>query len=133
VGSGLASLTKRRLAHFGVEMDLSEKVKISTIDDHCSDRGIAHIDLLKLDVEGHELDVLNGGSEMFRKSAIHRITFEFVCCNIATRTFFQDFLFFPRPSDEDCPNRTFRVFTRAFFVQGSAGAIRTSNFLCYRS
>jgi FkbM family methyltransferase len=55
-------------------MERSEKVRIETIDGYCGERGIERIDLLKLDVEGHELDVLNGGVEMFRKSAIGMVT-----------------------------------------------------------
>src|SRR5260370_31745325 len=54
VGSGLASLTKRKLDHFGLHMELSEKVRISTVDHYCSAHEIDHIHLLKIDVEGHE-------------------------------------------------------------------------------
>jgi len=93
-GSGLASLTKRRLDHIGVHMDGSEKVKISTIDDYCSVNHIDRINLLKIDVEGHELDVLNGANKMFSESAIDMVTFEFGGCNIDTRTFMQDFFYF---------------------------------------
>ena len=59
IGSGLASLTKRRLDHFGIDFRYSEKVKIQTLDDYCKNQNVQNIDLLKLDVEGHELDVLN--------------------------------------------------------------------------
>lgn len=132
-GSGLASLTKRRLAHFGVAMELSDKVKISTIDDYCRNRRIERIDLLKLDVEGHELDVLHGGSEMFRQSAIHMVAFEFGGCNIDTRTFLQDFFYFFRerrmkiariaPSGYLYEIRSYKEALEQF---------RTSNFLCYQ-
>lgn len=65
-GSELASLTKRKLDHFGLHMELSEKVKISTIDDYCSAHQINRIDLLKIDAEGHELDVPSGrGKDVF--------------------------------------------------------------------
>lgn len=90
-GSGLASLTKRELAHFGVEMAHSEKVRIATLDAYCAGHGIERIDLLKIDVEGHELDVLHGARRMFAQSAIGMVLFEFGGCNIDTRTFFQDF------------------------------------------
>ena len=93
-GSGLASLTKRRLAHCGITMGLSERVHIETLDFYCGDHQIEYIDLLKLDVEGHELDVLNGATRMFRKDAIRMVQFEFGGCNIDTRTFLKDFFYF---------------------------------------
>ena len=94
LGSGLGSLTKRRLDHVGIEFSESETVFIETLDNYCAHRAIDHIDLLKLDVEGHELDVLAGGAEMLRKKAIRFVTFEFGGCNIDTRTFVQDFFYF---------------------------------------
>lgn len=93
-GSELASLTKRRLAHFGINFAASETVSIRKLDDYCSSHEIASIDLLKIDVEGHELDVLKGATEMLSRRAIQYISFEFGGCNIDTRTYFQDFYYF---------------------------------------
>jgi FkbM family methyltransferase len=95
-GSTLASLTRRRLDHFRRPANqpsepLSEIVKISTIDTYLNQMGIAKIDLLKVDVEGHEMDVFNGAQEAFRRGAIRMLTFEFGGCNIDTRIFFQDY------------------------------------------
>ena len=94
VGSGLASLTKRKLDHFDIDFNKSEKVKIGTIDDYCSENAITHIHLLKVAVEGHELDVPAGARRMFDTKSIQMVTFEFGGCNIDTRTFFQDFWYF---------------------------------------
>lgn len=87
-GSGMASLTKRRLEHFGINFEGSENVNIDTLDNWCSENQIIP-DLLKLDVEGHELDVIKGASNSIRQVQV--IQFEFGGCNIDTRTFFQDF------------------------------------------
>ncbi len=103
-GSGLASLSKRRLDHFGIDFNHSEKVKIETLDEYCSSQSIPNIDLLKLDVEGHELDVLNGALRMFHSKKIQMVSFEFGGCNIDTRTYFQDFWYFFKE------NGTFSVF-----------------------
>jgi FkbM family methyltransferase len=93
-GSGLASLTKRRLDHLGIDHGLHESVAIDTIDAYCEARGIEAIDLLKIDVEGNELDVLRGATKMLANKAIHAVTFEFGGCNIDTRTFLQDYWYF---------------------------------------
>ena len=93
-GSGLASLTRRRLDHMGIDFDRSESVRVGTLDEYCRENRVDHIQLLKLDVEGHELDVLQGAGRMFAKQAVDLVTFEFGGCNIDTRTFLQDFYYF---------------------------------------
>jgi len=55
----------------------TETISVRTLDDYCLERGIEHIDLLKIDVEGHELAVLRGGQEMLRQGRISIIQFEY--------------------------------------------------------
>ncbi|MFH1671869.1 MAG: FkbM family methyltransferase [Pseudomonadota bacterium] len=93
-GSGLASLTKRKLYHYDIDFSKSEKVLIDTVDNYCQEKGVKRINLLKIDVEGHELDVLAGASNMFNSKLVDIVTFEFGGCNIDTRSFFQDFYYF---------------------------------------
>lgn len=93
-GSGLASLYKRRLNHLGIYFDYSEKVKIDTLDNYCIGHRVQSIDLLKLDVEGHEFDVLQGGIQMFNQRRVKIVSFEFGGCNIDSRTYFKDFYIF---------------------------------------
>ncbi len=90
-GSGLASLTKRQLDHLGIDFGQSEFVRIETLDQYCCSAGIEVIDLLKIDVEGHELDVLKGGRGLIQRGGVRMITFEFGGCNIDTRTYFRDY------------------------------------------
>ncbi|PKN32973.1 MAG: FkbM family methyltransferase [Deltaproteobacteria bacterium HGW-Deltaproteobacteria-19] len=105
-GSGLASLSQRRLDHFGINHSLKESVRIETLDEYCGQKGVQAIDLLKIDVEGHEIDVLRGGSRMIRSGNIGIISFEFGGSNIDTKTYFQDFYYF----FHDCGmNRIFRL------------------------
>jgi hypothetical protein len=59
-------------------------------DDKSNDNTI--IDYVKIDVEGHELDVLEGFGSIIDNVRI--IQFEFGGANIDTRTFFQDFWYF---------------------------------------
>jgi FkbM family methyltransferase len=90
-GSGLASLTKRDLAHLSIHMSESEEVAVRTLDEYCATAGVTRIDLLKIDVEGHELDVLGGASAMFDERRIGMVAFEFGGCNLDTRTCLRDF------------------------------------------
>lgn len=88
LGSSWASLTKRRLEHFGTDFSQSESVEVVTLDSWASSTKVVP-SLIKMDVEGHELDVLKGG---FKTLALAQVVqFEFGGCNIDTRTFFQDF------------------------------------------
>ena len=92
-GSGTASLTKRQLDYLGVDFHYSEDVSIETLDNYCLANNIKNIDLLKLDVEGHELDVLKGSTEVLKRKAIKMVSFEFGGCDIDTRTFLKDFYY----------------------------------------
>jgi FkbM family methyltransferase len=69
----------------------SESIRVQTIDSFCATEDIKTIDFLKLDVEGHEVAVLNGAGAMLRQGAIAMIQFEFGPANIYSRTFFYDF------------------------------------------
>lgn len=90
-GSGLASLTRRRLDHHGIALDRSEFVSLDTLD-AWSARTKVSADLMKIDVEGHELDVLAGAATALAAVAV--VQFEFGGCNIDTRTYFRDFFYF---------------------------------------
>ena len=87
-GSALASLTKRRLEHFGTDFSRSESVEVITLDSWTKTMNVIP-NLIKMDVEGHELDVLKGGFNTLALAQV--VQFEFGGCNIDTRTFFQDF------------------------------------------
>lgn len=96
-GSGLASLSKRRLEHFQIDFKESEEIQTMRLSSYCKEREITHIHLLKLDVEGYELNVLESAKTLFEAKAIDMVCFEFGGCNIDTRSFFHRIL----------PNSTF--------------------------
>lgn len=89
-GSGLGSLSKRDLSYLGLDFDYRETIRVRRFEPFWRDTlGGAAIDLLKLDVEGHELAALNGAGAAVQHC--HAIQFEFGGCNIDTRTYFRDF------------------------------------------
>jgi len=53
--TGISSLSAFRSTH-----EVSNYVDTTTVADYCADHGITHIDLLKIDAEGHDLFVLKG-------------------------------------------------------------------------
>ena len=130
-GSGLASLTARRLDHYRIEHgSLQENVKFITLDAYCQERDIQTIDLLKIDVEGYELDVLRGGDELFERGNVEIVQFEFGGCNIDTRTYFQDFYYFFSKREFDL----YRILPDATLLKiglynKSLERFRTANYL----
>lgn len=86
-----ASLYKRKLDSYGLDLDKEEKVNIITLDKFCKDNNIKGIDFLKMDVEGNELKILKGAKEMLKNKKIRFIQFEFGGCNLDSKTIFRDF------------------------------------------
>ena len=90
-GSTFSSLSKRNLEHHGLAFNEREEVNLRTLDEYCEEHAIAHIDLLKMDVEGHELSILRGGQRLLQQRSIDMITFEVGNANIDARVFLKDF------------------------------------------
>jgi hypothetical protein len=67
-----------------------EPIQLISLDDFCSDRAIDHIDLLKLDLEGGELDALRGARALLDNERIDLIQFEFGQPSLGARTYFVD-------------------------------------------
>jgi FkbM family methyltransferase len=82
-GRGLCSLYKPN-----EEFSENEKIKIQTIDNFCASHSISYITLLKLDVEGNELDCLKGAKRLLPNIAF--IQFEFSSSSRDSRTYFRD-------------------------------------------
>lgn len=84
---GLASMYKRQC----VEHAEPIRIKLDTVDHYCEERNIPRINLLKIDIEGNELNALHGAQRMLDEGKIDVIQMEFGGCNIDSRTYFRDF------------------------------------------
>lgn len=92
-GSGGSSLTQRKLDHFNIQFNVQEDVNVIRFEDYWIDQlGRRALDLVKMDIEGHELAALKGFGQAIHATQV--LQFEFGGCNIDTRTFFQDFWYF---------------------------------------
>lgn len=85
-GSVLASMYVNAVQH----AVSGEAIEIVTLDDFCSKHGVTCIDLLKLDLEGGEVDALRGAKRLLEAGAIKLIQFEFGQPSIGARTYFLD-------------------------------------------
>lgn len=90
-GSGLASLYKRDLKFYKLNMDDSESIFVKRLDEYIVSHNIEKINLLKIDVEGNELNVLNSLGDFLNNNLIDFIQFEYGGSNIDSRTNLLDF------------------------------------------
>jgi FkbM family methyltransferase len=91
-GSGLGSLTKRRVEHFNIDFGHQEKIQVHTLDSWINKNRVKTPNVLKMDVEGHEYDLLLGAKETLRNIKV--VQFEFGGSKIDSRTYFQYFWYF---------------------------------------
>jgi FkbM family methyltransferase len=74
-----------------VTLDKEERNTFTTLSDFVEEKAIPHIHFLKIDVEGHELAVLKGGTTLLNSARIDFIQFEFGSGNYFSKTYFLDF------------------------------------------
>jgi FkbM family methyltransferase len=66
-------------------------VPCTTGDDYASSHSIGHIDVLKIDVEGHEMEVLEGFRQSFTDGAVDVVQFEFTLWAAIARRWLADY------------------------------------------
>ena len=89
-GSGMGSLSQRDLRNRGLSFDAAELVQVRRFESFWRTQlQAATIDIVKLDIEGHELAALRGFGAAL--AAVRVLQFEFGGCNIDTRTYWKDF------------------------------------------
>lgn len=91
-GSEMASVHQRDLWRLSIRTDVTEHATFCRLDEVWDELGVEHVDLLKVDVEGHDLHVLRGAGDLLDGQGIRMVQFEFGGANIDSRTFLREFL-----------------------------------------
>ncbi|SMH41396.1 FkbM family methyltransferase [Azospirillum agricola] len=90
-GSEHASLYKGVIEDIHQRPSVCHRVPIRRLDGVAAELGVSRIHFLKIDTEGHELEVLRGAEGLIRSNAVDIIQFEFNETNVVSRVFFKDF------------------------------------------
>lgn len=90
-GSSHASLYKDVIERIHNSRSIEYRAEVITLQSFLQSNSIDSIELLKIDVEGNELNVLKGALEYVRDGRIKAIHFEFNEMNVIARTYFRDF------------------------------------------
>ncbi len=69
----------------------TEQVYIRTLDGYCKENNIRKIDFFKIDVEGNEFAVIEGGKDSFEREAVRVAQFEYGGTYVDSRILLKDF------------------------------------------
>lgn len=137
-GSSHASLygeVFERIHHAPAE---TVEVDLMTVDAFIEGQGIPHLNLLKVDAEGHELAILRGAREAITSHRVDIVQFEVNEMNVMSRVFFKDFydvlpefVFYRMVHDGLAPIGPYQPRTHELFFLQNVVAIRDD--LDYRS
>ena len=79
--NSLLATDDRAAPYWGGELLVTDKtidVPVTTLDAFCAERSLVHIDILKLDVQGTELEVLEGAAGLLRKQVVDVVYMELI-------------------------------------------------------
>lgn len=86
--SGLGSMYQ----HPEASLQRPVEITFTTVTEYCRERGIQHIDYMKIDVEGGEFDVMRGAETLMNEGKIDFIHFEYGPGYISSRTLLLDIM-----------------------------------------
>ena len=108
-----------------------DEVTVETLDRVAPRLGIERIDLLKVDVEGHETAVLKGATQLLEQEGISVVQFEFGERSLASRSYLRDFVDLLGPAYE-----LYRVSPRGLarvdYGAGSEVFLAETNYVAMR-
>ncbi len=90
--SSLSSFYRRRTleGERGGDELRPRQVAVTTVDQYCAEKGIEGIDLVKVDVEGHEVQVMAGMSRMLVEHRVKLLQFEYGATYIDSHALLKD-------------------------------------------
>jgi FkbM family methyltransferase len=107
----------------------SEQVEVTTVDEVCREAGVNRIHLLKIDTEGHEVDVLLGAQKMMEEGRITAIQVEYGDTFLHTKYHFCDLFDLLSPR-----YRIYRILRSGLFeiphYSHDLEIYKIANFLC---
>jgi FkbM family methyltransferase len=90
-GSEMASVHETVITELHGVDSIKIDVKMQTIDNFVRENNLSQIDFLKIDVEGHELGVLQGARQTIAAGKLKVVQYEFNHPNIESKVFMRDF------------------------------------------
>jgi FkbM family methyltransferase len=90
-GTQHASLSREVIEVVRSVESASWEVQLITLDEFVKEQGLGRINLLKIDVEGVDLNVVKGAKKTIDQGLVDVIHFEFNQSNVVTRVFMKDF------------------------------------------
>ena len=99
--SGFASLYQIDLKHENISMNKSEEIIIKRLESYLIEKKISKIDLLKIDIEGHELFAFKGLGKYLSADFINAIQFEYGGANLDSHTSLKDIYTVLQPAGFD--------------------------------
>jgi FkbM family methyltransferase len=85
-GSRLASVFQRNLDSHNIKMDQYNMISLDTLENYITSASIKHIDFMKIDIEGNELNAFVGAGEFLHGNFIDFIQFEYGGANLDSHT-----------------------------------------------
>lgn len=114
-----------RLSH----ADGGESVELDTLDHFCAEQGLSQIDILKIDTEGHEIEVLQGAKGLLQRHGVKIIKAEVAVdpdssyhtpfsalCDLLHPLGYRLFGFYDQSEDQLSPGPRLRRFDAAFIA-----------------
>jgi len=91
--TGYASISNNETLFGPQSIALSRQIQVEsvTVDGFCDTEGIPQVDIMKIDVEGHEMNVLLGAERMLESHMIKNLIFEFGTHQLSTHDHFKSF------------------------------------------
>lgn len=90
-GSTLASLYQRRGLPEHQAPSMKSVIKLTSLEEYIRTKGINRIDLVKLDIEGHEYAAMKGAGEYLKPSVIKMLQFEYGATTLDAHVSLLDF------------------------------------------